>query len=232
MLPLFSPSEAKTSAQKQAEGDKRRILDIQKLLADKYKELETVEGYFNASMERQRKSWEEEKQKNELALAPLRKEVEELEERRIKALIPLVNKEEEWEAIVRALRKREDSAEKREVEARGLSEALVRKLDDVSEREIQVSKKERELSRRESGIKLQEQTTKIGSESLTRLIVETRSKIDSEEKSLAERIKKVSRDEEDLTEREKSLRSREIDVETKEILYRNYPFTSPIHGPR
>lgn len=195
-MKLLSPSEARAKAQRSEDAEKHRLVGIQALIAQKLKELADAEKAFDDATQRQRNQWATERQEHETHILSLRKTVEELEERKKQALLPLTEKAKELDTKASALDAREVELNLRAAGIDQDKELLERRLDEVAEREVQADKVAKSLEAQKKGIEGQASQVKISSAALT-VAMEAASK--------------------EATERDRALQLREAAAKTREF---------------
>lgn len=212
VMKLLSPSQANAQLQKSAERDSKRAIELQDLIVGKYKELGSIEVLFGETLARQKATWTEEEHEHKNAIDVLLSEVGLLEKRRSDALIPLTTRAEELENIAKLLTVREAKVIEDRKEVEELKDLLQRRLDEVGERDVQLSEISTILARREAGIEAQEQDIRTNSERLTKAIQAAQVEILAAQKTLETEKLKVE------TERD-HLKQREQEVDLKEASF-------------
>ncbi|MDE2101559.1 MAG: hypothetical protein KGL39_30215 [Patescibacteria group bacterium] len=154
-MKIFSPTEAKAAAEERADKDLRRASTI----ADTTKELlemkAQTEREFAETLERQKKEAAAFHEEQLAKKKELEREVERLEKRRKEALMPLLIKEEDIHSVQEALHARELVVARKETEQEEESRALMRRLDEVSSKEQELSEREARTKRIEQGAEFQ-----------------------------------------------------------------------------
>ena len=75
-LKLLTPTEAQGRSKKSLESEKHRLVEVQTLITQKYKELSQAEADFDAVLQRNRNQWAAEQQEHQNKVTKLQKEVE------------------------------------------------------------------------------------------------------------------------------------------------------------
>lgn len=238
MLNLLKPSDALTQAKNRKESDAARALEIQKLVAQKYRELAKAEEDFNVSLGRNKGIWEHEEEKHSKRLGALFKEIADLEERKKAALVPLTTRATELDTMSRALLAREATLRDEEVAFEDRKISFELRLDEISERELKAQERSESLFLREEGIRRQAADIKLNSERLTAAIVEASADsvgrvnaLDMRERGLTTKENNLKERERILAEEKNSLIKREIALKDKyETLERSISRVNKQHG--
>lgn len=154
-LKLLSQKDANSQAKRSLESEKYRLVEVQTLITDKYKELSQAERDFADVLEKQQGVWSKELADFETKRNILKKEVEELEQSKAQALIPLTEREKMLDTKASALATREQKVAQKEADLEEKSTLLTVKLDEVADRELQADKLAKTLTQREEGVRLQ-----------------------------------------------------------------------------
>lgn len=230
-LRLLGTKEAAEDLKERKEAEVIRAAELDALIKAKHQELRKADEDFKNTIAAHRFQWTQVEAEHRNRLQALLSQTELLERRREQALIPLTIKESELDNKDGALTKREEIIRKREeeLEAQGLN--LQARLDAISEREGHVDGLLALQTVREEGIQHQAEQIKINSDRLTKAITDSKATMQKQLEALALREAHVASLENGYALREEQLKQRELDVQTLEVLYRNYPFESPIiHG--
>lgn len=228
-MKLLNPLEAQKQTQQRNDGDKQRLVKLQELIAQKYRELAQAEESFDKALANQKTVWDKEEKEHKQNLAVSRAQTHELEERREKALIPLTFRESELNTRDSQLSLREKELTAKEADLTDKEVALVAKFDEVSERENNLVRASEAVSVREEGLVRQEEEIRNNSALLTKSFADSTAEVLRREGVLAAKVAQNEAKEAELSIRESELNEREIKVRTSEILLRNNPFTSPIY---
>lgn len=158
-MKLLTPTEAQKRSRSDDVLNAVRSKELSDAVSDKQVELARLEEAGAKFLASQRARWAIEDQEHLLYKTDLLKEVEVLEERKKKALIPIEeirveadNKLQEADSVLMRALEKEEHAE-------DMASVLEKRFDEVSERELEVKTQLSKLNRRESGIKQQEKHT-------------------------------------------------------------------------
>lgn len=217
-LKLLKPSEAKTAEEERRSEDIRRaesIRDITKSLMD---ENVQAEQRFHETLETQRSRWEKEDTERLARKQALEREIETLEKRRERALIPIVEREEKLHTAEEALTVREAELDERETSLDDNSRALMLRLDEVSERENKVDILQRGLTRRKSGIEAQSEQTAKNARAIAVQMVEFESTRQQQLHEISQREAIADARLFSLDEREKRMSETDAELHRRELL--------------
>lgn len=209
MLRLLTPSQAQSQARKQSEVDTSRAVTVAEQVAQKYRELSQAERDFDESMQRQRTQWAIERQQQELVILELTKKVEVLEARKKEALVPLATRKKELDTRDTAITKREELLSLKEVDFEESRELLLRRLDEVSEREQRLNEISTSLSRKEEGIKQQTADIQKNSANLTKAIIEAQGQVSNALTEIEKEKLRLKTKEDHLIEKERLVDAKE-----------------------
>lgn len=213
---LLSVKDSRTKRAAENSTQELRSVELDVLIRDKRKELDDLVLLIAGNLERCRTENEVERREHIELLTPLRREVEELEQRKKQALLPLHEKEKEVEDRMVVLLQREEEVSIRESEAESTLEHLQDRLDDIQERSHELDSKKNALDKREFGVKIQEDEVIDRSTKLT-TVLETGYESLKKAASLVEKEKAEARGREIiLSERESRLVKKEKDLESRE----------------
>lgn len=213
-MKLLSPVDAQNKAKKSLDAEKYRLVEVQTLITQKYKELGQAEDDFAFALKNQRAVWVEELARYDLRVFSLRNEVESLEERRRQALIPLTERAKMLDTKSSVLDAREEELDEKDADLEIEKAILVTRLDEVAERELQADKVARTLTLREEGVKAQAAQVGASSASLTVAIGQADALSRGKERELT--LKEAT-----LTGRQVHLEERERVVKVKEAGFDN-----------
>lgn len=156
------------------EADKVRDLIRTKEMADQAtktrKELANAEADFNQALARQRHQWALEVEQKEQVLRELKHEVEELEDRKAKALIPIDSYKEQVDQLLLLAKIAMGKADAKAEENEDLAERLQDKLDEAGAKLQDAQLLEAKLKQREYGITIQGQQVVEGHKDLNKKI--------------------------------------------------------------
>lgn len=153
--------------------------------------LASAEADFATVLARHRREWADEELSHDERLREMDAEIRVLEDRKKQALIPLEVYKVQADTLLKEAKYVLDSAKEREEEAQRTLFILENRLDDVSEREIDVGDAEASLEKRKKGIEAQEEQTKMMAAQLSHDMQVFYEKRDSEEMRMVERRKEI-----------------------------------------
>lgn len=219
---LLSQNEGKSQQLLTIEEQQRRSLELDSQIQQKRLELQALDRAHLAHLSSTGRERYEEETAWKAKIATLTEEVEQLEARRKKALVPLEEKEKELQDKTTALLQREEAVSLKESDNEYTREALERRLDEVGEREQEAIEFSGSLAIREANIRLQETDIKNRSEALTTLLAnyqiemvagrkdiqEQKAVLKGRDVSITEREKEVARKEKSFIDRERRLQDR------------------------
>lgn len=217
-LKLLDPSDARQRAQRSLDADKHRLVEIQDLIVQKHKELSQVEGDFTAALEKQRTQWVKELADFEEKHGVLKKQVEGLEDRKARALIPLTKLEEELHTKHRSLEDWEVQLHKKEADLADTSDTLATRLDEVAERELHVADREKAVLAKEKGIQAQADDVVVRSKQLSEAMHTATTQIADAEKVLVLREAAIKAKELRFEERVKDYDQKDKDLKKREAV--------------
>ena len=233
MSRLLSPIEAKDKRETYNLGLESKSATLDEAIVSKRNELLAMDEEFLRSMQDQRIAQLEEDAEWQKRNDELKAETEELEQRRIKALVPLEEREKQIDYREEALSQREHNVSKQEQEAADNLALLEVRLDEASDRLQSVRNQEKELEKRFEGVKLQEKLTiertnefnEVLKNSLEKLeisrkeIAILKAEQEGKETYLSEWQKRIDAKEKDLVSRETKLldRYKMLERDVKEI---------------
>ena len=100
-MKLFNPTEVIQAKEKKLAEDIKKANQINELLSNKRLETRKLETEFYEMLSRQERQWEEEKTNYNREIEELRIEVNNLERRKMEALVPLNEKKEDLEKLIK-----------------------------------------------------------------------------------------------------------------------------------
>lgn len=215
-LKLLSTTEASTKARKATEAEKHRLVEVQTLITQKYKELSQAETDFADALLKQQGVWADHLKTFEEKRDQLKKEVEELEERRRQALIPLTEREKMLDTKHSALVTWEESLATKEEDLEAKSGLLTVKLDEVAERELQADTMAKSLTKREEGIQLQAGQITRDQALLATASTDLTKRVNEAEHAITLKWAAVNAREQNLIERERKVQEAEAGFAARE----------------
>lgn len=215
-LKLLKPPEAKRAADERLHEDLRRADSVHEVTAKLLKELAAVERQFEETLATQRMRWEQEDNERISRANVLKREVEELEDRRERALIPIVKREEELHNAREALTVREASLDDREASVEESGRVLMSRLDEIAERENKVQVREELLTRKEKGIEAQSKSTAQAAQAVTKKMTDFETWRQEQLYDISKKEAVASGQMLVIAEKEKQLSAREQDIQNRE----------------
>lgn len=206
---LLSPKEGKSRQELDIQSQERRIVELDALINTKRIELDNLDRQLLKILSDNGAERYNEEEEWRSKISSLTEEVEQLEARRKRALVPLEEKEKELQDKDSALLKREEQIVIKESNLEYTKEALQDRLDAVSEREQDATDYAQKLNNREFAVQFQEQQIKERMVALTTIIKEA---FEDMQRSQAESAKQKAI----LKGREVPLLERERNVEMRE----------------
>lgn len=187
MLKVFSPAEARSAAEERQSKDATRARSIATLTDDLIREKNEVEAAFEATLRQQKEEAEHWFEENLARKKALEEEVGKLELRRKEALSPLLIKEEDIHSVQEALKARELSVEAKEEKVDDEVRGLMRRLDEMGDRELKLKDREQRVQRMEQGAQTQHTQVAQDAKRLSLKMLEFEQKVSERETDLAYR---------------------------------------------
>lgn len=148
-MQIFSPTQVKTEAEKRTAQDMLRAKNIASVTTELIKAKEEAEKSFEKTMKLQREEAELWYTQNVTRKNELKKELEELEQKRKEALSPLLIKAEDIKSAQQEIHARKLELDAREAELEEDSRLLMQKLDQCSTTEHDLNEREKKVKRME-----------------------------------------------------------------------------------
>lgn len=208
-LKLLPPSQTQFQTRARSEKDERRAVELQELVVKKHRELSDIEKLSEEALTRNRAIWVAEEESHLLRVGELTKEVVALEERKKEAIVPLTKRKEELDTVASALRTLKESLDARRADLDEESDLLKVRLDEVSERAIQLDSRNAQLASQEEGVQAQVEHLRLTSEGFTETMAQTASAHREKERVLELREAKVHTKEMYVAERERIVKEKE-----------------------
>lgn len=215
-LKLLTPSQVVHTKQHKLEKDSARTLEVQTLIAQKYRELAQAEKDFDDAMQRNRNLWAAEEQKHENKVLVLRQEVKVLEERGAQARIPLTERKKELDTKASALDVREALITEKEKDVDEKTDLLQQKLDHVSDRDIALDERADTLLLEETGIVAQKKEMEEHAQNFSAWLVQQTASVQAALKAVHTREMAITTKELSVGEREKEVDQKEQSFMTRE----------------
>lgn len=184
-MQIFTPAQAKGASEERLAKDARRAQALADTTNDLLKANADAERLFEETMAKQREETEQWFAENVARKKALADEVERLEKRRKEALMPPLIKAEDIHSVSDALHARKLELDLQEQENEETSRLLMRRLDEVSERELDLNKREKQVKRMEHGAELQRDQVAQDAKRLSRQIAEFQEKVETTQADFA-----------------------------------------------
>lgn len=171
-MKILTATEIKTASESEKTKDIVRLETTRKALSDAQKKLDEAEAKFDVALANQRIRWATEEEEAVKKLGLLLVEINALELRREQAIIPIDDEKKkahdlfiQAETVLADARGTATEADKRQQHNQELSDILQTRLDGLSEREVKLDYREKNLAiREESAIAEREQIKKLSQE--------------------------------------------------------------------
>ena len=216
-MKLLAPNENKDLREKEATLQILRTQELEKAAKEARLKLADSQADFQSTLALNRQKWAEEEDEHRQRVNERKAEIDALEAKRMNAMIPIDILKSSAEEQLKDAEDYAKSVREREEEAESLTELLQDKLDEVGQREQDVSHKEKELEIREVGIENQIQSTVSGVKKLSQDLAEflaykelTEKQLKESNQALEETQIKLSNREFELDKLQKSLNEQAI----------------------
>jgi DNA uptake protein ComE-like DNA-binding protein len=171
MLKLFTPQEARELNNAQNIRDRQRIKETQEELGRKQLQLANVEVSFNTSLAKQREVWAQEEKNHAERFFAMELEIKNLEKRKEEALIPIAEIEQKAHTIFNEAETRLSEVIQKEIEFEDVKEKLMKRLDDVSEKEQSLQSEQQTIIKTKESIKQEEEALSLNRNALSESII-------------------------------------------------------------
>lgn len=151
-MKLLTPQQVQNIKQSEQIRDILRTKETDAAAERSRKALAQAEANFNGTLARQRHIWATEEEEHTKDIKIRQKEVDELETRKAKALIPIELYKAQADSYMAEAKHIFEQAKKREDDAEELSEKLQDKLDELGSREQDIVLAERDLVLKQAGL--------------------------------------------------------------------------------
>jgi hypothetical protein len=237
-LKLLKPPEARAAAEVRDQEDLRRADSIHDVTKQLLEARAKAERDFEKTLAEQRLQFDHEQEERRLKKANLLREVEDLEDKRERALIPIIERETKLHNDEEALRLREEKLDEREASLEDEGRVLMQRLDEVSDAESKAKDISQRLVSREKGVKAQEESVAAGAKQLSSALrdfevmrvtennklAKWEAVLDGRELALQERIKTADRREKEQDDRDLRLKDRyDTLIRTQNSLHASNP---------
>lgn len=215
-MKLLTRPEGQSMRATENASQELRSIQLDQAIRDKRKEIDDLEKIFIQTLSAQgNKNYEEERLWKE-KISGLTNEVLELEGRRQRALVPLVEKEKLLQDRDSALLKREEITSIKESDLEYMRDFLENKLDAVSEREQNAVTYAETLNNREFNLQFQEHELKNRSDALTMILKESHEEIEKGKMELSQQKATLKGREVTILERERNVAMKEKSFANRE----------------
>jgi len=181
---IFSAAESRTVASQRAQQDADRAKGIDKITAQILRDHDEAQRTFEEGVKRRIKESEEFERVENEKKNKLKREIEELEARKARALLPLLDREAIIKSAEDALRQREAEVERREADAEDSQRRIMQKLDDIYVREEDLRQKEARFKVQEEGGRRQREQIAQDAQRLGKSIADFVKRSDEREKEI------------------------------------------------
>lgn len=210
MLKLFTVQENDSLKQSQNARDIARIEMVRETLIKEQKNLDNLKAGFDLTMAEQRKYAAVEEEKFLRKIESLNKEVKILEERQRVAHFPIDPAERKAYDNLQRSRKILEDSELQKSKNEDLEEALQDKIDSLSERELELDKRDQKTKIGESNLDYQRLQIKALTEDLSKKWSEFYSVSTEKDREITEKNRIIHLHREDLDKREDELLEHKI----------------------
>lgn len=201
-MKLLLPTENKDLREQENVRQILRTQELETAAKEARIKLADSQSDFNNTLALNRQKWALEEEEHLKRVNERKTEIDALEAKRMNAMMPIdilkASAEEQLidaENYAKSVREREEYAEE-------LTEKLQDRLDEVGQREQDVSRKTKELEIREIGIENQSQSTIAGIKKLSADLADFLALKTQQEKELRERSNSISLQEKELTDKQ------------------------------
>jgi len=213
---LLNPSQGKSRRDIEITTQERRIIELDSLIEQKRLELQNIDRQFVKTLTEKGAEHYEEEGKWRDKIQSFTEEVEQLEARKRRALVPLEEKETMLQDMASALFKREEQAKIKESDLIRTKELLENKLDEISEREQEATDYSLVLANRERNIQFQEVQIQERMKALTIILQESYDEIQDSQQEVATRKAIIKGRDITLDERERRVKEQEDSFANRE----------------
>jgi len=221
-MKLFTSTEVLSKRDEQSLKELKRLNTVNKTLDTKRKELDSIKIEFEETLNRNKNSFQKEELEHQAKIITLKTEVEGLEKRRKKALIPLSERWNQLADINESLIKKEEELKVKEEAVEEIKDMLEERLTAVADREQEADRLGKIQAVAQSGINTQKEQVKKQAKEMANIIdkslIDIKNKEDVllKEKVIQEIKEKELKDKEiKLNEIEKGFANRERAIKDK-----------------
>lgn len=211
-MKIFTPTQSKSEAEQRASTDALRAKNLADITRELITEKNEAEASFDQTMKKQQEVSDIWFKDNLSRKQELETEVAKLEKRRKEALSPLLIKEEDIQSVQELLTARELSITAKETENEEESRLLMRKMDEFSHREQDLSKKEKRIQAWEQGVETQRNQSVLELKAMNTRMEEFQKRVEEKESEFAYRQSEIDALTNLQAEKEKGFVDREKEI--------------------
>lgn len=171
-MKLLAPVETKDLKQAEVNRELLRTQEMQKVADKTRKELANAEADFKQALVRQREEWIKHEEEHEERVQQMSHEIKVLEKRKEQALIPINIYKDQADLLMSTAQDVKNRAESHEKEVELLQELLEEKLDKVGQKEQDLTRLEKQLLVKQTGLVQQTDLVKEKTELLNQKMLE------------------------------------------------------------
>ncbi len=211
-MKLFSPAEVGSRNSQQVTRDILRIQEVKEELKRQEMNLANSEAQFSESLVRQKEKWAQEIETHIKEKSAMEQEVRALESRRKQALIPIEFEREKAQNVLREAQELLQKSKEKEIHLDVLQESLEKRLDDVSERELNLSSEEKALEMKQLAILHQQKTVNENTKALSESIQKFNDYVQVENDKIQQGKKEIFLEQQSIQARKEMLDRREEEL--------------------
>lgn len=217
-MKVFTPAQSKSVGEDRVAKDARRATVIADITKELLEEKTKAEIEFEESMTRQREEAEKWYTETLKGRNELEKEVKILEERRRLALMPPLIKAEDIHSVEEELWARKLEVDLKENDNEDASRALMVRLDEVSERELDLNGREKRIKQMEQGAEIQKNQVATNAKKLSLRIDDFEKRVIETETNLAFQQSELDAKTNLYAEKERMYEEREVEIQAAKRL--------------
>lgn len=210
---VFTPTQAKSAAEERTAKDALRAKNIAEITQELIKTKDEIEIEFANTMKQQQEVAEKWFEDNTYRKNALIQEVEILEVRRKRALMPPLIKAEDIHSTSEALHARKLELDLQQSENEEESRILMQRLDEVSTREHDIDQREKRLKVKELGCETQSNQIAKDAKRLALQMADYQRQVDEKQTDFAYRESEMDARNNLLDERERGYVIRENEIQ-------------------
>lgn len=211
-MKIFTPTQAKSASEERMVKDSIRARSIADTTRELLKAQTDAERDFDDMMKRQQEIAADFYRKSVEQKTTLENEVSQLEERRQKAISPLIEREKAIQSGEESLEKREELIGLKEAENEEESRILMARLDGITFKEQELDKRETHVKSMEKGAEIQRIQVAEDAKRLGIALAEFQAHCEEKENGFAYRQSELDADMNLYIEKDKKLAIREKEV--------------------